>query len=239
MRCPRCHSRLPSPTAFCLNCGRKNALGAGIYYGIEKIHVLFVGEERDEAITFRIYEDTLENTFEVVAERLHDRRVDRVFVSSPNLRRSEECAEILRRVVLAPTDVKVTDPFESPEDFFEHLRRYLRAVRSLRVVEMRPEEKIQGAHSTVIGGREGMEFLMTVAKSGYVKKIVPGVIEAKGTAQGGGVRFKLTRCDDRGNVRALLIDGSSVQEIHIVTTARNREEGEVILKILRGMVEGV
>ncbi len=214
-------------------------MGAGLFYGEDKLYLFFIGERHDETLTFRVYEDSLENTFGVIAERLHDRRVDRVFVTSSNLCKSEECAELLGKVVLTPTEIKITDPFEDPNDFFEHLRRYLRTVKELKKVDIKPEDKIHGAHSTIIGGKDGLKFLRVVAKSEFVKKIVPGVIEAKGTAQGGGVRFKLTRCDDRGNVRALLIDGSSVQEIHIVTTARNREEGEIVLKILKSIVENL
>ena len=78
--------------------------------------------------------------------------------------------------------------------------------------------------------------MLRLASSPYVKKIVPGVIENAGVG-GGGVRLKLTRCDARGNIRALLIDGASVQQVYIITTAGSREQGEEILKELRGLVE--
>ena len=237
MRCPNCFAELPSPTAYCLCCGSRNVIGCGLFAYVDKLFVLFLGRNVKEVLKFRLYEDSIRNTFEVIAERLHERRVDEVYVSGESKDVIEFASENVKRYALTPISVYVTDPFSSHDEFFDRLSKHLRAVRELRKVEIRPEDKIHGAHSTIIGGREGMKFVMAIASSEYVKKIVPGVIEAKGTAQGGGVRFKLTRCDDRGNIRALLIDGSSVQEIHIVTTARNREEGEEILRILRGIIE--
>ncbi len=69
-----------------------------------------------------------------------------------------------------------------------------------------------------------------------MKKVVPGVIEGNATSIGGGVKLKLTRSDERGNVRALLIDGSSVQQVYVITTASSREEGEEVLRLLSGHV---
>ncbi|MCC6027906.1 MAG: DUF2103 domain-containing protein, partial [Archaeoglobus sp.] len=45
-----------------------------------------------------------------------------------------------------------------------------------------------------------------------------------------GLRFKITRIDLKGNIRAVLSHGSSNQEILIVTKASSREEGERIAK---------
>ena len=237
MRCPNCFSELPSPTAYCLRCGSKNVLGCGIFAYEDRLFVLFLGKKAEEILKFKLYDDSIRNTFEVLAERLHERRVEEVYVSGSSKDVIEFASENVKRYSLTPISVYITDPFPTHEEFFDRLSEHLRTVRELKKVDIKPEDKIHGAHSTIIGGREGLEFLRAVAKSEYVKKIVPGVIEAKGTAQGGGVRFKLTRCDDRGNIRALLIDGSSVQEIHIVTTARSREEGEIVLRMLRSIVE--
>jgi hypothetical protein len=44
------------------------------------------------------------------------------------------------------------------------------------------------------------------------------------------LRFKITRIDLKGNIRAVLSHGSSNQEILIVTKASSREEGERIAK---------
>ncbi len=239
MRCERCFAELRSPTSYCLNCGHRNALGGGLFVEETRIHLFFVGRSREESVAFRVYEEeeSVRNVFEVIAERIHEKRLDEVYISGKSEELIDTASEMLKRVALTPLSICITEPFESPKEFFDHLKRHLRTVRELKRVDIKPEDKIHGAHSTVIGGREGMKFLHRIARSEFVKKVIPGVIEAKGTAVGGGVRFKLTRCDDRGNIRALLIDGSSVQEIHIVTTARNKEEGEVVLKILRGLIE--
>ncbi len=239
MKCPNCFAELPSPTAYCLHCGSKNAIGSGLFVNGRSVHLFFIGKHTEEALTFKLYEEeeSVRNTFEIIAERIHERRVDEIYVSGVSEDLIEKASEMLKRVALSPISIYITDPFRSAEEFFKHLVEHLRTVKELRKVDMKPEDKVHGAHSTIIGGRDGLKFIHKIASSEYVKKIVPGVIEAKGSAIGGGVRFKLTRCDDRGNIRGLLIDGATVQEIHIVTTARNKEEGEIILRILRGLIE--
>ncbi|MFC4544368.1 DUF2103 domain-containing protein [Halosolutus amylolyticus] len=103
-----------------------------------------------------------------------------------------------------------------------------RGNRALDVVETPPAEKIGGSHSTLIGGRTGMRAIQTVAGHPHVKKVIPGPIDAGGKGSQSGLRAKVTRADDGGNVRMLLRDGSSVQENRVVTTARDREMGERI-----------
>jgi hypothetical protein len=51
------------------------------------------------------------------------------------------------------------------------------------------------------------------------------------------LRFKITRVDERGNLRAILSYGSSNQEIHIITKASSREEGLKIAKELMELFE--
>ncbi len=239
MKCPNCFAELPSPTAYCLHCGSKNAIGCGLFIAEGRVYLFFIGRHSEETLSFKLYEEeeSVRNTFEIIAERIHERRIDDVYVSGISEDLIEKASEMLKRVALTPISITITNPFESAEEFFNHLVDHLRTVKELRKVDIKPEDKIHGAHSTIIGGREGLKLIHKIATSDFVKKIVPGVIEAKGSALGGGVRFKLTRCDDRGNIRGLLIDGATVQEIHIVTTARNKEEGEVILKILKGLLE--
>ena len=101
--------------------------------------------------------------------------------------------------------------------------------------DIEPKRKIRGSHSTIIGGRVGRELLMKLAESEHVKKIIPGVIENRGMTKGS-VRLKITRCDGRGNVRALLIHGGSVQQIYVITTAPSQEEGEVLMEKLRTLI---
>jgi hypothetical protein len=103
----------------------------------------------------------------------------------------------------------------------------LRGERDLAVVDAPPEELIGGSHSTLVGGRSGERAIRTVTDHPHVKKVVPGPIDAGGSA-GGGVRAKVTRADDNGNLRLLIRDGSSVQTNRVVTTAMDRTRGERI-----------
>ena len=103
-----------------------------------------------------------------------------------------------------------------------------RGERSLEVVETAPREKLGGSHSTLIGGRNGRRAIGVVADHPHVKKIVPGPIDAGGTGSRTGLRAKVTRAGDNGNLRLLLRDGSSVQENRVVTTAMDRETGEFV-----------
>ncbi len=239
MRCRRCHAELMYKTAYCLNCGYRNALGCGVYAREDKICLFFIGEDIVETISFKLYEEekSVINMFELIAERIHERRVDETYISGSNHDLIESTFEMVKRYSLSPLRIFKTDVFEDSGEFLKSLTDYLRTKRELKRVYMRPEKKIHGSHSTIIGGKIGLKFIEKIARSEFVKKIVPGVIEAKGTASGGGVRFKLTRCDERGNIRALLINGATVQEIHIITTARNKEEGEIVLKILKGFID--
>jgi len=65
-----------------------------------------------------------------------------------------------------------------------------------------------------------------VAGHPNVKKVIPGPIDAGGSGSRTGVRAKVTRADDNGNLRLLVRDGSSVQENRVVTTAMDRDTGE-------------
>jgi len=239
MRCPKCYAELPTPTAYCLHCGNVNALACGIHCN-EKLYLIFIGNDVVETLSYRVYEEeeSIVNLFEIVAERIHERRVKEVYVSGLSFDKIKWAVEMIKRCALSPINVYMTNP-SSLDEFVQSLKSFVTTKGKLSKVDIKPEDKIQGAHSTIIGGREGREYLQIVAKCEYVKKIVPGVIEAKGTALGGGVRFKVTRCDDKGNIRGLLIDGATVQEIHIITTARNKEEGEVVLKILKGFLKDI
>jgi hypothetical protein len=84
---------------------------------------------------------------------------------------------------------------------------------------------IGGSHSTLVGGRSGKRVIRTVADHPHVKKVIPGPIDAGGSAAGG-VRAKVTRADENGNLRLLIRDGSSVQTNRVVTTAMDRNRGE-------------
>ncbi len=81
-----------------------------------------------------------------------------------------------------------------------------------------------------------MRAIHAVADHPHVKKVIPGPIDAGGTGSQSGLRAKVTRADDGGNVRMLIRDGSSVQENRVVTTARDREMGERIREDLNDVL---
>jgi len=89
-----------------------------------------------------------------------------------------------------------------------------------------------GRHKTVIGDREGLRLIGMILSHEKVSRVIFGRIENKGSRTGHGLRFKITRVDERGNLRAILSYGSSNQEIHIITKASSREEGLKIAKEL-------
>jgi hypothetical protein len=91
--------------------------------------------------------------------------------------------------------------------------------------------KLGGDHTTIIGGRKGRRLIQRIASEEEIKKIIPGIIKV-GMSPKGGLRAKFLRPDERGNLRLLLREGSSVQEIFIVTKASSFKEGEEIAKKL-------
>ncbi len=229
-----CGFELSFPTQFCLNCGKKHAIACGIYVSREKLYVLFVGLNKEEVLSLRRYEkhESLVNLYEVAAERIYERRIEEVVISGESDELISEAFEMLKNSFY-PFKLARTDAFPNQNEFFSRFIAHVRVKSKLKRVELPPEEKIQGSHSTIIGEREGYTLILRLASSPYVKKIVPGVIESSGSATGGGVRLKITRCDEKGNIRALLIDGATVQQIHVITTASNKEEGEEILRMLK------
>ncbi len=197
------------------------------------MHAIVIGKYGNEFLALSRYDEgvSVRNLYEVLAEKLYEKRVEEIVISGERAELLEEAFESLRDF-LYPFHISITDLFETPQEFFKKYEVAVRTRKKLVKVDTRPEDKIQGSHSTIVGGRDGYILILQLAKSPYVKKVVPGVIEGNATSAGGGVRLKLTRCDERGNLRALLIDGATVQQVHVITTASSREEGEEILKIL-------
>lgn len=234
MKCRVCFNELDEDFDFCLRCGSKNLISAGLHAG-EKISLIFVGDFR-KVLTFREYDEweSRRNLYEVIWEKLHRKRADEIIVSGTGMERIAAAERMLRLTSVYSAKILTSEPM-GLEEFAEKLESFVKARKNLVKVKISLDEKIGGSHSTIIGGREGREYLMRIASSDYVKKVIPGVIENKGTTTGS-VRLKLTRCDDRGNIRGLLIHGGSVQQIHIITTAKNREEGEVVMRELRSLL---
>lgn len=98
-------------------------------------------------------------------------------------------------------------------------------------------DKLGGAHTTVIGGRAGKKILRTISRHPDVKRIIPSVITVRGkSAAGGTMCAKVLRPDNRGNLRLLLSQGTSSQEIRIITSVGNIGEGERVMMELNSML---
>lgn len=98
------------------------------------------------------------------------------------------------------------------------------------------KSKLGGAHTTIIGGRAGKKLVELISRHPEVKKIIPSVISVKGTA-GGSLKGKVLRSDARGNLRLLLSEGRSFQEVRIVTTVGNSAEGERVMNELNEILK--
>lgn len=235
MRCRSCGSELIEDMDFCLVCNTRNADTSAIYYG-KKLYLIFIG---DKVLTtgFKIFQEheSLRNLFEIVAEKIHRKRVEEIFVGGDDQKKIEFAERMVRTYSLSDLRIYISESMDL-KDFLENLTKFLKKREEILKVKMPPEKKIGGAHTTIIGGREGRNLVLKVASSEYVKKIIPGVIENSGTSTGS-VRLKLTRTDDKGNIKGLLIHGGSVQQLHIITTAKDKEEGEFVLKTLRLTVD--
>jgi hypothetical protein len=97
-------------------------------------------------------------------------------------------------------------------------------------------KKLGGAHTTIIGGRAGKKFIRLVSQHPAIKKVIPSVILVKGVA-GGNLSGKVLRSDARGNLRLLLSEGRSFQEIRLVTTVGTAEEGDRIMNELNEILK--
>jgi hypothetical protein len=223
MECRRCGSQLDRPGDYCLTCHTGNVESVIIDIARGRAVLTMVGQGTGvlgETTITTIPEDGEEERAELrnfagrIADEVRRKRPDAVYVTGDRAvvqRLQRELHYSLSRVPEENPVAAVTNEDEG---------------RSLEVVETEPDEKIGGAHSTLIGGRAGEELLREIAGHAHVKKIIPGPIESGGSGTDRGVTAKATRADRNGNVRVLLRDGSSVQENRIVTTAKDREAGE-------------
>ncbi len=98
------------------------------------------------------------------------------------------------------------------------------------------KNKLGGVHTTIIGGRAGKKLVKLVSQHPEVKKVIPSVISVKGIA-GGSLIGKVLRADSRGNLRLLLSEGRSFQEVRLVTTVGTAEEGDRIMNELNGILK--
>ena len=223
MDCGQCASPLNRPGDYCLVCRTGNADSVVLELGRERAAVTTLDGEavRGRRVVTTTPEDDGERTVTElrnfagqVADEVRRKRPDEVYATGDR--------DVLRAVRAQLRyefyRVEGDDPVERVVD--------RRGEPPLEVVEAPVAAKLGGAHSTLIGGREGRQALKAVAGHPHVKKIVPGPIDAGGSGSQSGLRAKATRADTNGNVRLLVRDGSSVQENRVVTTARDRELGE-------------
>lgn len=233
MECRQCGSPLKKPGDFCLICREGNT------------ETVVLEAARDRATLTMITDDTVIGKTTVTTapeegdlEVVELRNFAGLLGDELRRKRPEEVYATGNRAVIQAvredthyTFYRIED--ESPVEAV--LER--RGDRALDIVDVPPAEKIGGSHTTLIGGRTGMQAIQTVAGHPHVKKVIPGPIDAGGIGSQSGLRAKVTRADDGGNVRMLLRDGSSVQENHVVTTARERELGEVVRADLNEALE--
>ena len=226
MECRRCGTALDRPGDYCLVCRSENADAVVLELDRERARVSTIVDE--EVVGAREVTTTpedggeagvveLRNFAGLVADEVRRKRPDEVYATGDR--------DVLRTVrgQLRHEFYRIGDSDDPVEAVLSR-----RGDAPLEVVETPPREKIGGSHSTLVGGRAGQDAIQTVAGHPHVKKVIPGPIDAGGSGSRSGVRAKATRAGENGNVRLLIRDGSSVQENRVVTTARERELGEVV-----------
>ena len=102
-----------------------------------------------------------------------------------------------------------------------------------------PYNKLGGSHSTIIGGRQGRKLIYIIGSHPEVKKIIPAVIQVKTKkgVPGGAFSAKALRCDKRGNLRLVVSQGTSTQELRIITTVGDTVEGKRIMDELNELLQ--
>ncbi|WP_323171228.1 DUF2103 domain-containing protein [Natrialba sp. PRR66] len=231
MECRHCASPLEKPGDFCLVCREENTEAVVLEATRDRVTLTMLAAEDDHDRTEPVLGETTITTTPEDGENepIELRNFAGLVGDEIRRKRPEEVYAGGERTVIRAVREDVHHKFYrvDADDPVGEVRKR-RGTRALDVVETPPMEKIGGSHSTLIGGRTGMQAIQTVAGHPHVKKVIPGPIDAGGNGSQSGLRAKVTRADDGGNVRMLLRDGSSVQENRIVTTARDREMGERI-----------
>lgn len=223
MRCRQCHSELDKPGDYCLVCRSRNTEGVVCEIARDRVTLTMLnGEDVLGKTTITTIPESGERT-EVVERRNFAGRV----ADEIRRKRPEAVYAAGNREVLADVRGELHyDFFRVPDENPVEAVIERRNEPALAVVDTPPKEKIGGSHSTLIGGRAGMNVIYLIAGHPHVKKVIPGPIDASGSGSRSGLRAKATRAGKHGNVRLLLRDGSSVQENRVVTTAPDRETGE-------------
>ncbi len=226
MECRRCASPLDRPGDYCLVCHTANADTVVLDLDRDRATVTILDEDDvlgETTVTTKPENGDEEEVVELrnfggkIADEVRRKRPDEVYATGNR--------DVLRaaRAQLHYDFYRINSDDGPVEAVIER-----RGERALDVVDLAPEEKLGGSHTTLIGGRDGRQAIQTVAGHPHVKKVIPGPIDAGGVGSQSGLRAKVTRADTNGNVRLLLRDGSSVQENRIVTTARDVDGGELV-----------
>ena len=223
MNCGRCGTPLDKPGDYCLTCDTANCDAVVVATARDRATLTMLDDEEvvGETTVTTVPEDgertrpvELRNFAGLIADEVRRKRPESVYAAGDR----EVIREVRAQLHYEFYRVREDDPVAAVIE--------TRGERTLEVVDTPPREKLGGRHTTLIGGRTGRRAISTVAEHPHVKKIVPGPIDAGGKGSQSGLRAKVTRADDNGNVRLLLRDGSSVQENRVVTTAMDRETGE-------------
>ncbi|MFB6126368.1 MAG: DUF2103 domain-containing protein [Halolamina sp.] len=227
MNCRQCGTELDRPGDFCLTCRSANCDAVVVDFQSDRATLTMLVD--DEPVARTVITTTpegdaddeatvvaLRNFAGRVADEVRRKRPEAVYAAGERAALRECRAQLHHEFYRVPGDAPVEAALERSGE------------RALEVVEAAPAEKLGGSHSTLIGGRTGREAILTAADHPHVKKLIPGPIDAGGNGSRSGLRAKVTRADDNGNVRLLLRDGSSVQENRVVTTAMDRDTGERI-----------
>lgn len=234
MNCRRCESPLTKPGDYCLTCNTANSDAVVIDFQRDRATLTMLDEDEvvgETTVTTSPEPNEERGVVELrnfagrVADEVQRKRPETVYAAAA--RDDDGGTRYDARDALRETKA------QSHYDFYrvtgdDSVQSVLdrRGERSLEVVDTPPRDKVGGTHSTLIGGRKGRKAIGVVADHPHVKKIIPGPIDAGGKGSQTGLRAKVTRADDNGNVRLLFRDGSSVQENRVVTTAMDRETGE-------------
>jgi hypothetical protein len=223
MECRQCATPLDRPGDYCLVCRTANADTVVLELDRERSTVSVLDGERV------LGRRTITTTPETHGEREQSelRSFAGLIADEVRRKRPDEVYATGDRDVLRAVRAQLHYPFYriAADDPVQHVIDG-QGDPPLETVEASVGEKLGGRHSTLIGGRTGREALEVVAEHPNVKKIIPGPIDASGSGTRTGLRAKVTRADDNGNVRLLVRDGSSVQENRVVTTAGSRKLGE-------------
>lgn len=225
MRCSSCGTELRRPGDHCLVCheGATDAVVVEISEDRTRLTMMDEADTLGETTITTQTEQTdparevqQRNYIARIAAEIRRKRPSAVYVTG-----DRERVRRLRNELAF--DVYRLDGEDAVEAYRERI-----ADPPLDIVNRAPEEKLGGRHSTIIGDRQGTRVIRFLAEHPHVKSIIPGPIDGSGSGSRSGFRAKVTRPGMDGNLRVLLHDGSTVQEIRLVTTGRDRHDGERI-----------